>query len=60
MITNRELEKLISGHWKSLTRTQQLEMAREIMAYRKAQAEHCDDPAEQILGQFKRTGDGDG
>ena len=39
MITNQEIEKLLSGHWKSLTRTQQLDMARELMTYRKARQE---------------------
>lgn len=36
MISNRDIEKLLSGHWKSLTRTQQVDMARELMTYRKA------------------------
>jgi hypothetical protein len=39
MITNREIENLLSGHWKSLTRSQQVLMAQELMTYRKARAE---------------------
>ena len=64
MISNRELGLLISGHWKSLTRTQQIDMARELMTYRKARSEYepgwGDDPAQQILGQFKGATDGHG
>ena len=39
MVTNREIAKLLSGHWKSFTRTQQVDMARELMIYRKARQE---------------------
>lgn len=40
MISNRILDNLISGHWKSLTRSQQVSMARELMTYRKARQEY--------------------
>jgi hypothetical protein len=64
MVTNREIENLLSGHWKSLTRSQQIDMAQELMTYRKARAEYepgwGDNPAQQILGQFKGATDGHG
>jgi predicted transcriptional regulator len=56
MITNREIENLLSGHWKSLTRTQQIDMARELMTYRKARAEYepgwGDDPVQASIEAF--------
>jgi hypothetical protein len=56
MISNRELELLISGHWKSLTRTQQVDMARELMTYRQARAEFQpgwgDDPVQASIEAF--------
>jgi hypothetical protein len=40
MVSNRVLNNLISGHWKSLTRWQQVSMARELMTIRKARQEY--------------------
>jgi len=40
MVSNRVLEKLISGHWKSLTSSQQVSIARELKGYRIARQEY--------------------
>jgi hypothetical protein len=56
MITNREIENLLSGHWKSLTRSQQVLMAQELMTYRKARSEFQhgwgDDPVQNSIEAF--------
>jgi len=56
MITNRELERLLSGHWKSLTTEQQIQIARELLTYRKARAEYQpgwgDDPVQASIEAF--------
>jgi hypothetical protein len=56
MISNREIENLLSGHWKSLTTAQQVDMARELMTYRQARAEFQpgwgDDPVQASIEAF--------